>query len=144
MNTVSEGIISFLPSLVVSAARLLGAFGILLYYDPVMALIALMGVPVTLIFSRVLLRKMRQHNLEIKELTGRCSLCERIDTVMEVLCEGYDDENDCYFGRTYMDSPDIDGRVLFTAERTVRVGSFVNVVVTDVRDGDLIAEEVEE
>ena len=61
-----------------------------------------------------------------------------------VCCEGYDDENDCYFGRTYMDSPDIDGRVLFTAERTVRVGSFVNVVVTDVRDGDLIAEEVEE
>ena len=70
VNTVSDGIISFLPSLLVSAARLLGAFCILLYYDPVMALIALLGVPVTLIFSRVLLRKMRQHNLEIKELTG--------------------------------------------------------------------------
>ena len=68
----------------------------------------------------------------------------QLDKTLEVLCEGYDDENDCYFGRTYMDSPDIDGRVLFTAERTVRVGSFVNVIVTDVQDGDLIAEEVEE
>ena len=70
VNTVAEGIISFLPSLVVSAARLLGAFGILLYYDPVMALIALLGVPVALSISRMMLRKMRQHNLEMKELTG--------------------------------------------------------------------------
>ena len=62
---------------------------------------------------------------------------------LEVLCEGYDPEHDYYYGRTYMDSPDIDGRVLFTAERNVRPGSFVTVCVKDVRDGDLIAREVE-
>lgn len=69
----------------------------------------------------------------------------RIDTVMEVLCEGYDDENEAYFGRTYADSPDIDGRVFFTAERTVKVGSFVSVLITDVVDGELsgVAEEEE-
>ena len=70
VNTVSDGIISFLPSLVISLIRFAGAMGIMLYYDPVMALIALMGVPVTLGLSRVLLRKMRRHNLEMKELTG--------------------------------------------------------------------------
>ena len=70
VNTVSDGIINFLPGLVVSSIKLLGAFGILVYYDPVMALIALLGVPVTLVLSRVMLEKMRQHNLEIKELTG--------------------------------------------------------------------------
>ena len=62
---------------------------------------------------------------------------KRIGTVMEVLCEGYDDENEAYFGRTYADSPDIDGRVFFTAEENVKVGSFVSVHITEVVDGEL-------
>lgn len=70
VNTVSDGIISFFPSLVISVIRFSGALGIMLYYDPVMALIALLGVPVMLGLSRVMLGKMRQHNLEMKELTG--------------------------------------------------------------------------
>ena len=70
VNTVSDGIIGFLPNLVISVIRFTGALGIMLYYDPTIALIALLGVPVTLGLSRVLLGRMRQHNLEIKELTG--------------------------------------------------------------------------
>lgn len=62
----------------------------------------------------------------------------RIGTVMEVLCEGYDPETDQYFGRTYADSPDIDGRVLFTSEETVPVGSFLPVKIIGVCDGDLV------
>ncbi len=70
VNTVSDGIISFLPSLLISIIRFLGALGIMLFFDPVMALIALLGVPVTLALSRILLSKLRQHNMEMKELTG--------------------------------------------------------------------------
>ncbi len=61
----------------------------------------------------------------------------RMDTTMEVLCEGYDSEREQYFGRTYADSPDIDGRVFFDSETPVKVGSFVQVHITDVCDGDL-------
>ena len=64
-------------------------------------------------------------------------------TTMEILCEGYDPEEDAYFGRSYADSPDIDGKVWFSADRTVKVGEFVNVVIMDVYDGELIG-EVEE
>lgn len=70
VTTVSDGIISFLPSLVISVIRFAGAFGIMLFYDPVMALIALLGVPVTLALSRIMLGEMRRHNLEMKDLTG--------------------------------------------------------------------------
>lgn len=63
---------------------------------------------------------------------------------MEVLCEGYDPEEEAYFGRTYADSPDIDGKVWFDADRPVKVGEFVNVVINDVYDGDLIGEMEEE
>ena len=70
VSTVADGTINFFPALVTSTVRFLGAFGIILYYDPVMALIALAGVPVMLVLSRVLMGKLRRHNLEMKELTG--------------------------------------------------------------------------
>ena len=70
VNTVSDGTINWLPAMVTSVTKFLGAFCIILFYDPVMAVIALLGVPVMLILSRVMMRKMRRHNLEMKELTG--------------------------------------------------------------------------
>ena len=44
------------------------------------------------------------------------------------------------FGRTYADSPDIDGRVLFSAARSVVPGEFVMVRITGAEDGDLVGE----
>lgn len=70
VGAVSDGIIHFLPSLLSSLTKFIGAFCIILYYDPVMALIALAGVPVMLVLSRLLLGKTRQHNLQMKELSG--------------------------------------------------------------------------
>ena len=61
----------------------------------------------------------------------------RLGTVMEVLCEGFDAQAGCFAGRTYADSVEIDGRVLFTA---VPAGSFVNVRITGVSDGELTGE----
>ena len=60
--------------------------------------------------------------------------------VMEVLCEGFDGSEGCYVGRTYADSVDIDGRVLFTAAGVIPAGEFVNVRITGVADGDLTGE----
>ena len=65
---------------------------------------------------------------------------QRLGTCMEVLCEGFDGEAGCYAGRTYADSVDIDGRVLFTAAGLVPAGEFVWVRVTGVSDGDLTGE----
>ena len=65
---------------------------------------------------------------------------QRLGTVMEVLCEGFDTSEGCYAGRTYADSVDIDGRVLFTAAGLVPAGEFVKVRITGVSDGDLTGE----
>ena len=64
----------------------------------------------------------------------------RIGTSMQVLCEGYDEENEAYFGRTYADSPDIDGKIWFSSDRDVEPGQFVTVTVTDTCDGELIGD----
>ncbi len=70
VGAVSDGIIHFLPSLITSGVKFAGAFVIMLYFDPVMSLIALLGVPVTLAVSRFLMGKLRSHNLQMKELNG--------------------------------------------------------------------------
>ena len=64
----------------------------------------------------------------------------RLGTVMEVLCEGFDAQAGCFAGRTYADSVEIDGRVLFTAAGAVPAGSFVNVRITGVSDGERTGE----
>ena len=56
---------------------------------------------------------------------------------VQVLVDGYDEEYEQYFGRSYADSPDIDGRVWIAGDEPVAEGSFVNVVIDAVIDGDL-------
>ena len=65
---------------------------------------------------------------------------ERLGETLEVLCEGFDPEMGCYAGRSYADSPDVDGKVFFTAAGLVPAGSFVNVRITGTSDGDLTGE----
>ena len=65
---------------------------------------------------------------------------ERLGSVMEVLCEGFDSQMGCYAGRTYADSVDIDGRVYFTAAGIIPAGTFVNVRITGTEDGNLTGE----
>ncbi|MBR6119509.1 MAG: 30S ribosomal protein S12 methylthiotransferase RimO [Oscillospiraceae bacterium] len=65
----------------------------------------------------------------------------RFDTVMEVLVEDWDGES--YYGRSYADSPGIDGVVRFTSEREHGPGEFVQVLILGAEDGDLIGREVE-
>ena len=66
----------------------------------------------------------------------------RFGTQESVLCEGYDEERGVYFGRSYSESPDIDGRIYFTSDEPVRPGSFVTVEITGAEDGELVGESV--
>lgn len=56
---------------------------------------------------------------------------------IEVLVDGYDEELGQYFGRTYADSPDIDGRVWLASQDDLSEGTFVNVQIDGIIDGDL-------
>ena len=62
----------------------------------------------------------------------------------EVLCEGFDPQAQMFFGRSYAESPDIDGRIYFTADEEVQPGTFVTVRFTGVMDGEITGELVEE
>ena len=67
-----------------------------------------------------------------------------IGKTMTVLVDGYDETYTQYYGRTYADSPEIDGRVWIASEEALSEGTFVQVCVDAVIDGDLSGFLVEE
>ena len=67
-----------------------------------------------------------------------------IGKTLEVLVDGYDEEAEQFYGRTYADSPDIDGRVWIASEEPLREGEFVMVTIDGCRDGDLSGYVMEE
>ena len=67
-----------------------------------------------------------------------------IGKTLEVLVDGYDEEFEQYYGRTYADSPDIDGRVWIATEDDISEGTFVKICVDGLIDGDLTGYTVEE
>ena len=67
-----------------------------------------------------------------------------IGKTLEVLVDGYDEEYTQYFGRTFADSPEIDGRVWIACDEDLSEGTFVNVTIDGLIDGDLSGYVVEE
>ena len=56
---------------------------------------------------------------------------------LEVLVDGYDEEYEQFYGRTYADSLEIDGRVWLASEDALVEGTFVKVCLDGLVDGDL-------
>lgn len=61
---------------------------------------------------------------------------------LTAVVEGFDRFGECWFGRTELDAPDIDGKVFFTSEKPLSVGDYVTIEITDTLDYDLIGEVV--
>ncbi len=68
---------------------------------------------------------------------------ELIGKTFKVVCEGFDRYGECYFGRSFMEAPDIDGKIFFTSNSPVKAGEFVNVKLTETMDFELIGEMAE-
>ena len=67
-----------------------------------------------------------------------------IGRTLEVFVDGYDEEYEQFFGRTYGDSPEIDGRVWIASEEALTEGEFVQICIDGIIDGDLSGYLVEE
>lgn len=62
---------------------------------------------------------------------------------LEVVAEGFDRYAECYYGRSVMDAPEIDGKIFFTSEKRLTEGDFVTVHIDDTLDYDLIGTRVD-
>ena len=63
---------------------------------------------------------------------------------LDVLVDGFDEEYEQFFGRTFADSPEIDGRVWIASEEALVEGNFIKVCIDSLVDGDLAGYIVED
>ena len=79
-----------------------------------------------------------RHQLSVTEEKN----AELIGKKFKTLVEDFDPVSEAFVGRTYMDAPDIDGKIFFTSPSGMKftAGEFVEVKVTEVLDYDLVGE----
>ena len=65
---------------------------------------------------------------------------QRIGRQYEVLLEGIDTESGLYYGRSYAEAPEIDGKIFIKANKKLTVGQFYTVCITDGYHYDLRGE----
>ena len=83
------------------------------------------------------LRRRRAEIVMELQMSAAFDFADRcVGRTLEVLVEGYEDGQ--YFGRSYMDAPDIDTKVYFTSEEELTPGIYVPVLITDACEYDLI------
>lgn len=66
----------------------------------------------------------------------------KIGTTLEVIVEGYDEDNYLFYGRSRGDSIDVDGKVYFGTEDEVMPGDIINVKILDASEYDLTGQRV--
>lgn len=61
-SNISSGILSFLPNAIIYSFRFISAFAMVIYYDATFAVFAFLGMPVSLVLSKTLLKRMVNNN----------------------------------------------------------------------------------
>ena len=62
---------------------------------------------------------------------------KKLGQTLKVLTEGYDVVSESYYGRSYADAPDIDGKIYFIGRKGIAPGTFVDVRIEEVLEYDL-------
>lgn len=90
--------------------------------------------------------KKKRYNqiMALQQEISKAKLQEKIGKVYTVLIEGISFDKKYYIGRTYMDVPDMDGVVFIEnkGKETDKLGQFVECKIVDIREYDLIGEEI--
>lgn len=67
---------------------------------------------------------------------------EMVGKRLTVMCDGFDPDSEVYYGRSYADAPDVDGKVYFKSQEKILPGSFLEIRVTEALDYDLVGEVI--
>ncbi len=70
VSAVSSSVLGWVPNLITGVVQFVGALGIILYFDPVLALISLLSAPVTLLMSRTTMKRLREYVKKSREASS--------------------------------------------------------------------------
>lgn len=72
-SNISAGVLNFLPNVVIYIVRFISAFAMIIYFDPSFAIFAFLGLPVSFILSRTLMRRMVRNNERSAMMSAKMS-----------------------------------------------------------------------
>lgn len=70
VNAVAGSVLGWVPTLVVKSAQFLASLLVILYFDPTMALFALLSAPVSLLIAKPFVRKLRKYSNEMRTVSS--------------------------------------------------------------------------
>lgn len=82
----------------------------------------------------------RDEIMLLQQDISKNKLSKMVGKTLKVVIEGKLTDEDVYVGRTYMDIPDVDGCIFINSDFNHISGDFVDVLVTDSSEYDLIGE----
>lgn len=67
---------------------------------------------------------------------------EKIGKTVQAIAEGYDEENFCYVGRSFADTPEVDGMAYIYSSEELAPGQIVNIKIIDAHEYDVTGEVI--
>ena len=74
VNTVASGVLGWFPELITRLLQFVGTLAVILYYDPTLALLALLSAPATALMGRYVIKTMRNHNETMRQLSSEMTI----------------------------------------------------------------------
>ena len=71
VSALASSIISFVPGVFMRVTQFVGCLAVVLYYDPIMALFALLSAPFLAVTSNISAKMMRKYNVESRNMNGK-------------------------------------------------------------------------
>ena len=71
VSTVSNSIITYIPSIFTRVAQFIGCLAVVIYYDPTLAIFAFLSSPFLVVSSRLSAKMMRKYHKESREMNGK-------------------------------------------------------------------------
>ena len=72
-SNISSGVLNWIPNLVIYTVRFVSTFAVVFYHDPMFALLSLIGMPVSMLMSKTLLRRMKGNNERSAAMSAKMS-----------------------------------------------------------------------
>lgn len=70
VGTVASSAIGWVPNLIINIFNFFATLFVILYYDPTMVILTLINAPIMLLSSKVLMSRMRDYNMKVKEMNS--------------------------------------------------------------------------
>lgn len=70
-SNIANGILNWIPNLIIYIVRFVSALSIVIYYDPTFAIFALLGIPFSALLSKPLLKRMSKNNQRSAQMNAK-------------------------------------------------------------------------